>query len=41
MPVVTADILDPRQKVIQELQEKAQGMGSWGAAAASPPHPPH
>lgn len=41
MPVVTADILDPRQKVIQELQEKAQGTGSWGAAAASPPHPPH
>lgn len=28
MPVVTTDILDPRQKVIQELEEKVQGVGS-------------
>lgn len=28
VPIVATDVLNPRQKVIQELEEKAQGVGS-------------
>jgi len=39
MPVVTTDILNPRQKVIQELEEKVQGVGSSQGCCPPSPHP--
>lgn len=37
VPVVATDILNPRQKVIQELEERAQGVGSLQGCCLSLP----